>query len=163
MIKNIIKKRSDGDLAIIWDIFTCWLMPVLKRLFLERRLSKIFRVCNFGNTLTITIILLFKMFKIWWRFQKCNKNLEKLFRFSDYCIWSGSCNFSQTWTVYFPSTVNVLANSPKISPNTRGDIFLINFPENDKKHDKNALVGILEGFGTLSHVDGQFLFSNGVI
>ena len=39
----------------------------------------------------------------------------------------------------------------------------MNFPENDKKHDKNALMGILEGFGTLSQVERQFLFSNGAI
>ena len=31
------------------------------------------------------------------------------------------------------SGVNVLTNTPKISPKTRGDIFQINFPKNDKK------------------------------
>ena len=49
----------------------------------------------------------------------------------------------------------MLTNIPKISPNTRGDIFQINFPQNDQKHDKSALMEISEVFGTLSHVHSQ--------
>ena len=33
--------------------------------------------------------------------------------------------------------MNVLTDTPKISPETRGDIFQIKFPHNDKKHDKS--------------------------
>ena len=54
-----------------------------------------------------------------------------------------------------PSSVNVLTNIPEISPNTRGDIFQINFPQNDEKHDKNGLMEILQVFGTLPHVECQ--------
>ena len=60
------QKRSDGDLASILDAFTCWLSKrVLKERFLESGLTKIFTVSSFLNTLAMTIILFFKMFKIW--------------------------------------------------------------------------------------------------
>ena len=38
--------------------------------------------------------------------------------------------------------VNVLTNTPKISSNTMGDIFQINFPQKDEKYYKTALMGI---------------------
>ena len=41
-----------------------------------------------------------------------------------------------------PSAVNVLTKTPNISSNTRGDIFQINFTENDKKRDKSAVMEI---------------------
>ena len=62
-----------------------------------------------------------------------------------------------------PSAVHVLTNTPKISPNTRGDILQIDFPENDEKHDKSAFMEISQVFGTLSHVDCQCAFWNGDI
>ena len=58
------------------------------------------------------------------------------------------------------SDVNVLKNTPKISPNTRGEIFQINFPENDEKHQKNTLMGISQICRTLSHVHCQTVFWN---
>ena len=61
------------------------------------------------------------------------QNLKQIFRFSDKCIWIGSCKFSQSSIWYFPSGVNMLRNKAKISPNTSEDIFQINFPENDEK------------------------------
>ena len=71
------------------------------------------------------------------------KNFENVYRFLDNCIWIGTCKFSQPWTGYLPSTVNVLTNTPKISPNIRGDIFQINFAEKDKKkHDESTLMEI---------------------
>ena len=60
-----------------------------------------------------------------------------------------------------PSAVNVLTSTPKISPNTRGDILQINFPENDEKHDKRAFMEISQVFGTFSDVDCQSVFWNG--
>ena len=125
---------SHGDFASICDTFTCWLSRrVLKLRFLESGLSKIFTVPNLGNTLAMTIILFFKMFKIWRRFQKWIKKLRKMFCFWDNCIWIGSCKFSQSWTGYLPPAVNLLRNTTKTSPNTRGHIFQINFPQNDEK------------------------------
>ena len=42
-----------------------------------------------------------------------------------------------------------------------GEILKINFPENDEKHHKNALMEILQVFGMLSNVDCQRVFANG--
>ena len=79
MMENMIK-RSHGDFASIWDTFTCWLpKPVLKRCSLESFLTNIFTFCSFGITFAITIIFSFRIFKIWWRFHKCNKKLKKKF------------------------------------------------------------------------------------
>ena len=72
----------------------------------------------------------------------------------------GSGKFSQSSTGYLPSAVNVLTNTTRISPITRGDIFQINFPQNDEKHDKIAVMDISQGSGTLSHVDSQRIFWN---
>ena len=113
-------------------------MRVLKRRYLESGLRKIFTVWNLGNTLAITIIFSFKMFEIWCRFQIWNKIIENFFYFLDSCIWIGSGKFSQSWTKYLPSAVNVLTLTPKISPNSRGAIFQINFPENDEKTWSNC-------------------------
>ena len=119
----------------MWDAFTCSLSKrFLKQRFLECDLSKIFRVCNFGNTLAMTIIFSFKKFKNWCRFRNWKKkNKKKFFYFSDSCIWIKNCKFSQSWKKYLPSAVNLLTLTPKISPKTRGDIFQIYFNENDEK------------------------------
>ena len=59
------------NFARICDAFTCWYSKrVPKRHFLDSGLSKIFTVSNFGNTLAMTMILFFKIFKIWCRFHK---------------------------------------------------------------------------------------------
>ena len=62
------------------------------------------------------------------------QKIEKmLFYFSDSGIWIGSGRFPQCWTKYLPSVIKVLTLTTKISPNTRGDIFQINFNENQEK------------------------------
>ena len=60
-----------------------------------------------------------------------------------------------------PSAVNVSTNTGKISPITRGDIFGMNFLENDQKRDKSTLLEILQVFWTLSYVDSQCVYGNG--
>ena len=54
--------------------------------------------------------------------------------------------------------MNVLTDTQKISPNTRGDILGMNFPENDIKEEKRAPMEILQVFGTFLHVDCQSVF-----
>ena len=145
-----------------WDTFRCWLSKgVPKRLFLQGGLTKFFRVCNFGKTLAMSIIFDFKIFQIWCRFQKWKKNWENVLRFSDNFICIGSCKFSQSSTGYLPSAVNVLRNTPKISRNSRGDIFQISFYRNDERNDKSALMAISLDFGTLPHVECHSVFRNG--
>ena len=62
-----------------------------------------------------------------------NKSWEKVFGFSDNRIWLGRFRFSQPWTGYLPSDVNVLTDNPNISPDTGGDILEMSFPENDEE------------------------------
>ena len=62
--------------------------------------------------------------------QKKKKKIEEKF-FVFQIIGSGK--FSQSWTGYLSSAVTVWTNTPKISPISRGEILLINFPENDEK------------------------------
>ena len=60
---------SHADFTSVWDALTCWLSKdVLKQCFLEIGLTKSLTLCNFGNTLAVTIIFFFKIFKIWCRF-----------------------------------------------------------------------------------------------
>ena len=96
------------------------------------------------------IIFSFKMFQIWCRFQKWNQNWEKLFYFSNSCIWIGRAKFWQSWTKYFPSVVNVLILTRQISLITSGDIFQINFPEKNEKtwskRSHGAFAGIWHAF-----------------
>ena len=128
-------KWSVAEFRRVLDPLKCWLWKgALKGCVLESSVTKCLRVSNFRNKVAMTIIFFFKMFKIWCRFQKWKKKkFKNFFRFSSKCIWNGSCKFSQPWTGYLPSVVNVLPNIPKISPNTRGNIFRINFPENNKR------------------------------
>ena len=115
-----------GTLSYIWLA-----KRVLKGRFLESCLTNFSTFCNFGNTFATRIIFLYKMLKIWCRFQKCKNKLRKSFRFSDNCIWFGSFTFSHSWTGYLHPAV--LTNTPKISRGSMGDIFEINFNENDEK------------------------------
>ena len=61
----------------------------------------------------------------------------------------------------FPIGSQCVTNSPKISPNTRGDISGSTFLIMMKKHDKSAVMEILQLFGTLSRVDFTNVFWNG--
>ena len=73
------------------------------------------------------------MVKIWCRFHKLNKNSEKVFPFEGKCIWIRSDKFPQSWIGYLTLAVNVLTNTPKIGRINMGDIFQINFTQNDEK------------------------------
>ena len=131
---------------------------------LESVLTKFFTVNKFGNTVAVTTIFSSKTLKVSCRFKKWKKNWEKVFYFLyflDNCIWNGSGKFSQSWTRYISSAVNVVTKTPKILPSTRGDIFQISVHDNDEKHEKSTLIEISQAFGTLSHVDCQSVFWNG--
>ena len=76
------KKSFHQDFGSVCNAFPCWLSKrALKWRLLESVLTKFSIVCSFGNTLGMTIIFSFKMFKIWCRFQKWNKKLKKSFSF----------------------------------------------------------------------------------
>ena len=62
---KIWNKCSHAGFTSVWHPLTRWLSKeVLKRCFLESDLTKSLAVCNFGNTLAITIIFFSKMFEI---------------------------------------------------------------------------------------------------
>ena len=152
-------KASHGDFAIIWDAFTCLLSKrVLKRHFLGIGLSKISKFSNFANALAMTIILFSKCLKVDVDSRIGMENPEKFSCFLDNINLIGSCKFSQSSRGNVATTVNVLTNTPNISPNTRKKIFGLNSPDHDKKHDKCAPMEIPQIFGTLLHVDCQSVF-----
>ena len=86
---NSLGMRKKQDKSALMEIsqvfqraFTCSISRrVLKRRFLESGLTKIFTVCSFGNTVTMTIIFFFKIFKIWCRFKKRNEKFRKCLSF----------------------------------------------------------------------------------
>ena len=62
------------------------------------------------------------------------QKIEKIsFVFQIIAFKLGLANFCQSSTGYLPSAVSVLARTLKNLPNTRGEIFQINFPQNDEK------------------------------
>ena len=65
------------------------------------------------------------------------KSPESFFCFLDYCIWIDCCIFSLLQREYLSSAVNMVANSPKISDITKGDIFEFYFSESEEKIWKN--------------------------
>ena len=75
-------KCCHADLTSVWDPLTCWLSKeVLKRHFQESAPTKSSTVCSFRNTLAMTIFFFWKMIKIWWWFQKWEKNFRISFSF----------------------------------------------------------------------------------
>ena len=54
-----------------------------------------------------------KYCKIFFRFWKCKKNWENIFRFWDNCIWKCCCNFPLLRREFLLLAANRLTNSPK--------------------------------------------------
>ena len=86
------------------------------------------------------------------------KKFLKIFFFWDNCIWIGSRKFSRSSTEYLSAAIHVLTNTFNISPNTKGDIFQINFPENDEKTWSKGSHGDFQVFVMLSNNECQSVF-----
>ena len=132
------KKQSSKSFSVFRYLHLDWEfenLTILNNIFItwSQCLTKIFTFCNFGNTLAMTIILFLKRLKFDVDSGNVTRDWEKVFRFSDNCIWIGSGKFWQSWTGYLSSAENVLTNTHKNSPNSRGDTFQINFLGNDEK------------------------------
>ena len=136
---------------------------VLNRCFLESVLIKIFTIFNFGNTLAMSIMFYFKMFKLSCRFQKWNKKLRKIFFFADNCICIGRCKFPQHSTGCLPSAVNVFTSIPRFHLTLGETYSKSTCLRMIKEHDKSTLMEILQAVWRLSHVDCQSLFWNGAL
>ena len=101
-------------------------------------LTKSLRVCNFGNTLAMTITFFSKCWKFDKDLKNWIKNSEKFFCFYDSFIWIRNGKLSQSRTGYLSSTVNVLTNTRKISNITKGEIFWISFLHRNRKYNKGG-------------------------
>ena len=119
---------------------------VPKLSFTQCGLSKFFTVCNFRYSLAMPIIFFPKCLRFDVDSRNGTKNWEKVLRFLQNCIWIGSCKLSQSSTGYLPSAVYVLTNTPKISRRTSGNIFQMNFPQNDGKTWKQCSHGDFGSF-----------------
>ena len=69
-----------SDLNCVWACLPCFLLKgTVKQRFLDIYLTMFFRLCNFGNTLAMTVIFILNMFKILSRFPNSRKKLKKNF------------------------------------------------------------------------------------
>ena len=79
--KNMVKVLS-WSFYWFWYRWICWVSKdVLRRRWIVSGVTKPWTVANFGNTLAMTIFFFLKLCKIWWRFDKWNKNSRKCFFF----------------------------------------------------------------------------------
>ena len=79
------------------------------------------------------VIFFKKYLKLNVNFRNPSKNSEKSFLLWDNCTWIGSCKFSLLQRKCMSSAVNLLINSPKISPITNRHIFGLNVHLSDEK------------------------------
>ena len=98
--------------------------------------SYAFRSPKFWKYITYEGYLIFKINKIWYRFQKLTTKKKKKMRrrlcLLDNCIWIVCLKFSILKREYLPSSVNVSINSPKILHITKRDFFQLNFVHIDQ-------------------------------
>ena len=114
-------KCSYADFARVSDPLTCSPSKgVLERCFLKSGLITFFTLCNFRNKVAMRIIFFFKMFKIWFRFQKWNKKIRKFVGFIDKIIWIGDEKCTKSRTEYLSLAVNMLRNKPKMKKMLKG-------------------------------------------
>ena len=157
-------KCSHADFRKVLDPLTCWPSKgVLKQCFLEGNLTKSFTVFKFGNKGAMTIIFVFKIFKIWCRFQKwqIEKKNEKKF-----LVWKKTGFESRTTnshnlekdTCHWQSMC--YETSLRFNISLREIFFKSGWLRVRKKYDESALMQILQVFETLSHVDCQRVFWN---
>ena len=69
------------------------------------------------------------MFSISCRFQKRNKNPEKVFCFKDDAVWTFCDKVCILRREYVYSAVNVLTNNPNILDLTKADFFQLNLSQ----------------------------------
>ena len=156
--------HSHVDFASSWEAVTCWLpKPVLKRCPWINVLTKIFTVCNFGNTSAMTIIFCLKMFKISCRIKKWNKKLRKSFGLEIIAFEFGVGNFhnlEQDTRI----RKSVCKQIPLRFHLTLGETFSKSTSlKMIRKLHKSSVLEISQAVGTLSHVDCQSHFWNGTL
>ena len=74
----ISQKSCSAYFSSVWDPLTRWVLKgILKSSVWEIKVTRSFRVNNFGDSWATSLTSFFKILKIWWRFQKWNKKLIK--------------------------------------------------------------------------------------
>ena len=124
---------SDADFNSAWPPLPCCFSKfTLKRAFLHIYLT------------TFSESVISEMQKLWGSsfFSKYSKfkqdfkiaarNWEKVFCFSDNCIWSGTVKLTLLRTGYFSSAANVLTCNPKSLHVNKRDFFQLNFLGSDR-------------------------------
>ena len=104
--------------------FTMLLVEGSSETGLFRRLSDyVFGIRNFESTKSMRVNLYSKILKFNVDFKNSAKNWEKLFCFSDNCIWIGNIKLFPLRTPHYSSVANMLTSSPKIWDVNKRDFF----------------------------------------
>ena len=129
----IWQKCCHADFKSAWGRLPCCLLKCpLKRVFLDIHLTTFLEAVNLEIP-KLWRSFLFKMFKIYSRFQKRSKKIKKkVFRFADSCIWIGIVKVSLLRTGYLSSAANVLTSSTKIWHVNKRDFFQLNWLATDQ-------------------------------
>ena len=102
--------------------------------FFRHLSNRALRIRNFGNTKAVRVIFFFfKYSKFNLDLKNAAKSWQKLFCFSDNCIWIGIVKMSLFRTGYFSSVANVLTRYPQIWYVNKGDFFEKNFLASDQR------------------------------
>ena len=134
---------------------------VLRRRWIVSGVTKPWTVANFGNTLAMTIFFFWKMFEIWWRFHKWNKNSRKFFLFLRELDLNRERQILTIRNRILVISSPCVNKNPLISNFDQGDIFQIISLHCDQKYGKSALLNILLVFRTVKHVDCRRVFWDG--
>ena len=131
------------DLKCVWARLPCCLSKCTKKgLFLDTYVTASLRVCNFGNTLAMRVIISRKCSKFNVDFKTAEENWVKVFCLCYNCIWICCIKLSLLRREYLSSEVNVWTNSLKIFQSVKvtfsnSILFVV-----IKKYDKGATVMI---------------------
>ena len=88
--KKIWQNYCREDFSSVSGHLTCWLsISVLLQGFLGIYVTTLFPGHNLGNKLAMRVTFFIKIFKIWCKFQKFEKNWQIFFGFGDDGIWIG--------------------------------------------------------------------------
>ena len=124
----IWERCCDADFSNAWARLQYWLSKHPPKWdFLEIYLT------TFSQSITSKIQNLWgstfdsKFLKFNLNFKNAAKNSERVFSFSDNCIWIGIVKLSLLRTQYFSSAANVLTSSPKILHVNKRDFFQLSW------------------------------------
>ena len=131
--KNMVKVLSGRFYLCLEPFNLLTVEDVLRRRWIVSGVTKPWTVANFGNTLAMTIIFFWKMFEMWWRFHKWNKNSRKFFFFLR------ELDFNRERQILTIRNRILVIGSPCVNKNpmnsnfNQGDIFQIISPHSDEK------------------------------